>query len=94
MWKKVGLSALIVLLLIASAGMIGWIGFQEKIRLAVKALQAEQLLPKESEQDRTTTTNPQFVDHSIVETKAEADEVVKHLEGVLRTLEEDNVPTE
>lgn len=91
MWKKILLIAVIALLVLGSVAMIGWIGFQEKIRLAVRSFEKEQ---GEEQEVVRTESDPSEKDHTVVETKKEAVDVVGHLEGIMRTLEEDNLPNE
>lgn len=91
MWKKVSLGILIALFFLGSIAMIGWIGFQERLRLALQSFEQEE---KKQEADLPQVTNQESVDYSRIETKTEAEEVVKRLEGFTRTLEEDNLPSE
>lgn len=91
MWKKVSLGILIALFFLGSIAMIGWIGFQERLRLALQSFEQEE---KKQEADLPQVTNQESADYSRIETKREAEEVVKRLEGFTRTLEEDNLPSE
>lgn len=95
MWKKISLGILTALFFSLTIGAIGWIGFQERIRLALKSLQHEMISssPPETGTDQEAVST-QEADHAVVETKTEAEQVIDHLEGLLRSLEDDNVPTE
>lgn len=88
MWKKIALTLSIAGMIVASIAVIGWITFQEKIRLAVQEYKADQ------QSIQTLDKDPSASDHAVIETKEEAMTVVKQLEGLLRTLEENNIPTE
>lgn len=86
MWKKIALTLSISLLVLASLSVIGWITFQEKIRLAVQDYQSKQQL------SHSQPSGTQSSEQPVLETTTEANEALKRLEGWLRTLEENNVP--
>jgi len=95
MWKKISLGILTAFFMVMTIGLIGWIGFQEHVRLALKSLQQEfsshvpSIDPAQQE-----LLAAQEADHAVIETATEARQVVSHIEGLLRSLEEDNIPTE
>ena len=91
MWKQVSLGILIALFFLGSIAMIGWIGFQERLRLALQSFEQEE---KKQEVNSSQVMDQENIDYSRIETKKEAEEVVKRLEGFTRTLEEDNLPSE
>lgn len=93
MWKKLSLGVLITLFFLGTLAMIGWIGFQERIRLAVQSLEQDGEETK-TQTDEREEKDPKLEDHTQIETKEEAEKVIKRLEGFTRTLEEDNLPTE
>lgn len=93
MWKKLSLGVLIALFFLGTLAMIGWIGFQERIRLAVQSLEQDGEEAK-TQTDEREEKDPKLEDHTQIETKEEAEKVIKRLEGFTRTLEEDNLPTE
>ncbi len=93
MWKKLSLGIMIALFFLGTLAMIGWIGFQERIRLAVQALEQDGEETK-AQTDEMKEADPKSEDHTQIETKEEAEKVIKRLEGFTRTLEEDNLPTE
>ncbi len=92
MWKKVALGIIITVFFLGSIGMIGWIGFQERIRLTMQSL--EQNKQEEGQSADNSHVDSQAEDHTRIETRGEAEEVMRRLEGFARTLEEDNLPTE
>lgn len=95
MGKKIILGIFSALLLSSTVGLIGWIGFQERLRLALQKFQEDTLEVTSKEDDvQQEILTSQEADHSVVETGVEAKQVVAHLEGLLRSLEDDNIPTE
>lgn len=89
MWKKILLVVIVLIFLTASLGVIGWIGFHEKLRLTVRALQ------KESEAQLEQHSQPALPfddNHSIIENKAEALFVLDGLQKQSQELQSDNLP--
>lgn len=90
--KKALLTIAIVLLFAGSAGMIGWIGFQERFRLLARSFQREL-----TGQDTSVDTEAQakaLADHTVIETSEEAGVLVDVLEDRLTGLESDGLPEE
>lgn len=88
--KKIILSIGIFLLLAGSIGVIGWIGFQEHFRLLARSFQKESTrFQLQSQQD---AADQKFEDHSVIETKREAQVFVNDLLGRSTGLENDDLP--
>ena len=89
MWKKILLGIIVLIFLVTSLGMIGWIGFHEKLRLTVKALQRES---DAQSNDHSQASLSFDTDHSVIENKAEALFVLDELQKQSQELRSDNLP--
>lgn len=82
-----------ILLLLGGSGLIvAWIGFQEHFRLLTRSIQQTESI--EEEKGEKTKREQLFEDHSVIETKAEAQAFVSDLQGRLTGLENDDLPEE
>lgn len=81
------------LLLLGGSGLVvAWIGFQEHFRLLTRSIQRAEFIGKTNEEG--TKEEQLFKDHSVIETKAEAQAFVSDLQGRLTGLENDDLPEE
>lgn len=82
-----------IFLLLGGSGLIvAWIGFQEHFRLLARSVQqADSMGGLEEEKVKAGQL---FEDHSVIETKAEAQAFVSDLQGRLTGLENDDLPEE
>lgn len=72
--------------------MIGWIGFQEHFRLLTRSFEKEQAV--EAGSARAADVERKSQDHSVIETRAEAQAFLSDLRGGLTGLESDDLPEE
>lgn len=90
--KQISLAFLIVCMLVGSAAMIGWIGFQERFRILANSFREE---AAEADTSRMRAeAEAQLEDHTEIETAAEAEQVLDLMENRLRDLERNDLPEE
>ncbi len=91
--KKKFFFVLGIFLLLGGSGLvIVWIGFQEHFRLLTRSIQRAESIGKTKEEG--AKEEQLFEDHSVIETKAEAQAFVSDLQGQLTGLENDDLPEE